>query len=297
MYSLRLLSILPILLFWIVSCSHDMGRDVPESGFKGLQSVLNGEDYKNLIVVPVTIDGKTCHLLVDTGASHTLLRRDIVKKLWPEKSVHHLGGKTISNIDSPLFFAPVGKMSTDSFDVENLCVIVADLPHLGNVGSDPVAGMLGMDVLGNLPMLIDVEKRKVTFFEKRPSSDELKSMGGKKVPVSRDGNHMRAQLVLDGKPLRFIIDTGATQSCMDRRLWKRSTKKSKEQMQWVDVNGISHLQHYDYGLVNNLKWGDVSFKDMPVFFETSEKVMGGDILKRGKLFLDCLGNQAWWIAN
>lgn len=297
MYPFCRLFLLPALLFVAVSCSQHRGKDRAEIEFSGAQSVLNGEDYKNLIVVPVVIDGKACHLLVDTGASHTLLRKDMVRKLWPDKSIKLLGGKTVSNIDSPLFFIPVGVMSTDSFDVKNLSVVVADIPHLGNVGSDPVVGMLGMDILGNLPMLIDVEHRKVTFFEKSPSRNELKKLGAVSVPVKRDGNHMRAKLVMDGKPMFFIIDTGATQSCMDRRYWKGKTSKSKEQMQWVDVNGISHLKQYDYGVIHRLKWGDVTFNEMPIFFETTEKVLGGDVLKKGKLFLSRPDNQAWWIAH
>lgn len=290
---LRVFLFLPILLVVGVSCS----RHPLESASGGAQAVLNCEDYKNLIVAPVVIDGKTCHLLVDTGASHTLLRKDVVAKFWPEKPVRLLQGDTSSNIAGPLFFTPVSSMSSDSFHVRNFYVIVADLAHLGNMGSVPVAGMLGMDILGNSPMMIDVAGGKVTFFARTPSADELKALGAVRVPIRRDGNHVRANLLVDGKPMQFIIDTGATQSCVDRRTWKGKVHKSKGKMQWVDVNGVNNLNEFDYGVVDRLKWGDVMFQEMVVFFESREKILGGDVLRKGKLLIDRPSGKAWWIAR
>ena len=293
MNSLRYFFLLPVFLIMGASCSHH-GAEVELKDGKG---VLNCEDYKQLIVAPVIIDGKKCHLLVDTGASHTLLRKDLVKKFWPGKSLKYMGGKITSNIESPLFLASVRSLSSEPLEVKNFNLLVADLPHLGKMGSAPVAGMLGMDIMGSFPMLIDVEGGKVTFFSKAPADAELKALGAVKVPIQRDGNHVRAKLLMDGKPMQLIIDTGATQSCIPRKSWNKKTKRMQSKMEWVNVNGISQINEFEYGEIDRLKWGNMTFPNMVVFFETPEKVMGGDVLRKGKLFLDRRLNQAWWIPN
>lgn len=296
----RLFLLILSLLCCVPMCSHGPA-DLPEGArsqvaLNGDRETLNCADYKRLIVGQMVLDGKVCQLLIDTGASHTILRRDVVDKLWPDKPVRALG-KTDSNLNQSLYCMPVRSLASNSFEARNFYALVADLPQLGSLKGEPVAGLLGMDIMGGCPMMVDVAHGKVTFFSSMPSSSELAAMGAIPVPIKVDGNYIRARLSIDGEPMMFIIDSGATQSCMDIKDWKGVVQRSNSPMQWIDVNGINDKKGFNYGVMKIFNWGGLSLAPQPILFGSYEKIMGGDVLRQGKILIHRRASKAWWIPH
>ena len=106
-------------------------------------------------------------MLLDTGASSTVFDSTTVKGIsadleWEENEdkATGLGSNTVDN-----FVAIIDKMEIGTFIMEDYQVGVLDLAHVnesyGKMGAEPIAGVLGSDVLVKYKAVIDLEKEMV----------------------------------------------------------------------------------------------------------------------------------------
>ncbi|MCV6609558.1 MAG: aspartyl protease family protein [Amphritea sp.] len=115
----------------------------------------------NQVLVPVKVDWrgnkKTLRLLLDTGASITVLHRQSVSSLNPagrEKSYARVAGGGTIKTERVVF----DRLSVGPYDIDDKNTAVIE--HQGGAGFD---GLLGMDVLGNLRYNIDFQNNKIVW--------------------------------------------------------------------------------------------------------------------------------------
>ena len=119
------------------------------------------------IFIRIKIFGTEVRMLLDTGASRTVFDSTTVKGIsadleWEENEdkATGLGSNTVDN-----FVAIIDKMEIGTFIMEDYQVGVLDLAHVnesyGKMGAEPIAGVLGSDVLVKYKAVIDLEKEMV----------------------------------------------------------------------------------------------------------------------------------------
>lgn len=115
------------------------------------------------------IEGISITLLLDTGASHTVLDKDFYASTFPEnqtqpatKEATGFGSDSIAIHQSVKHRLGFGKMI-----VKGKKVAVADLSHVNAaykaIGVKPIQGVLGSDVLVKHKAIIELQKSKPTL--------------------------------------------------------------------------------------------------------------------------------------
>jgi hypothetical protein len=124
---------------------------------------LDAEGYH--LMIKVKINGKTANLIVDTGASKTVLDTTRGSKFVNEKDF-----KTHDKLSSGLGTntmqsqtAILKKMKIGDLEIRNYVTVLLDLSHVNSsyqqIGLKPVEGVLGSDILLQYKAVIDYEKK------------------------------------------------------------------------------------------------------------------------------------------
>lgn len=137
------------------------GRPVGRPGDPG-PAVVPVEVADGAVIVSVSLDGRvTARLLLDTGASKTVLRPVVVERLgltvgWANQRqvAHVVGGRTVT-----LPLVRIRSLALGPAAVEDLDVAAFDaLPHRPDLD-----GLLGADVLGHFTVTVDRHQRRLVL--------------------------------------------------------------------------------------------------------------------------------------
>jgi predicted aspartyl protease len=164
--------------------------------------------YKDfLVVVEAQIGGDQIGLklrrqnfLVDTGTAPSIINESVVKKLGLKTAATTLAavGKTVVTEGAVLPELTLGPIQANALHVQvkNLAQVERDL-------GIPLAGIVGMDVLSQSSFHLDYERREMEFG----------AISGEGIPVSFDARTgiAVAQVMLEGRMVRMLVDTGSDQ--------------------------------------------------------------------------------------
>ena len=184
----------------------------------------------NQATVRATVNGKSTMLALDTGASGTVLDRAFYKRAQvrskdaaPGQLPPEVGQKFKSNgepaevgyVDSlQLGVAELGKRPVGVIDM-SLMFGGYNNQHAGLA----ISGLLGEDVLRHYNAIIDWARRGV-YLNLDPSKrikvgPSLIAGGWTAIPMYSTGDrHFAVSCVVEGKPVRMIVDTGANFTVM-----------------------------------------------------------------------------------
>ncbi|MGB0640821.1 MAG: tetratricopeptide repeat protein, partial [Myxococcota bacterium] len=199
------------------SACHVRHSDGLRSGFSGPESatlpLYKSRFTDTKIFVEATLNGdKRCLFLLDTGSSLTVLSQTIADELGlvaqrkPGELVG-IGGTT------PWYGGNLNKLRIGPYSVSNLPVAIGVQGVPDNVGSVPLAGILGNDVLGQFQVAIDYPMNVVELA--RPDTMSLPDHA---VPLFFNGQHALTRTTLTARspsgqtveqPALLEIDTGA----------------------------------------------------------------------------------------
>jgi len=165
-----------------------------------------------LLTVPVTIDGQSLRMVVDSGAERTTISESAATRLHLPRDFHHintstgLGGTVVSpdanvssfvlgNVRLPIDRIAVGKFGFDA-------------------DADPIAdGLLGADILLAFDLDVDVPGKALTLYRVRrcannqpPWQEPFVAIAG----VATKKDRLLIPFQLDGVPGTAILDTGAS---------------------------------------------------------------------------------------
>lgn len=138
------------------------------------------------------------NFIIDTGTSPSILNSGVAKILDLT-----LSGAKLSAIgrNSQTLAAVVPEIRLGPLQALSVPVLVTDLSAVERDLNIPIAGILGMDVLGRSSFRLDYEKQLIEFGEFAP--------GGIPVYLSARTDLPIAEIKLDGKLWHLLVDTGS----------------------------------------------------------------------------------------
>jgi predicted aspartyl protease len=238
-------------------------------------------------------------MILDTGAGCTVLdaAKDWTFHFKPLDGVTH----SLNGRKHP--FALVNSLGIGPAEVRNLRVGLVrneDLegPYSRSLGG--VDGFVGLDVLRAGRAVVDCQ-RAFLFWKVVPNAPNvmaatLPKSGWTAVKMNFNGGNYYVPGRVAGQNLRFMVDTGASATTVDRGFAKRNGLKTNGQQ--VSSVGIHHHDRDGYVTTPpELTIGDFRVQSFPIaanylggLLDSSTAVLGGDFLGRNLAMIDCETN-------
>lgn len=164
------------------------------------------------VVVTCLVNNQPMRMLLDTGASHTVLHTESAARLegvqWLDTSKLKFNGNSQQRPEmlvSPLLAGPASSPQH--------LFMVLDLSAVRSSMAEKVDGILGMDVLGSVPFTFDL--RKGEFYWGLPTEGEPVPMFGAQDKFGRLWVDARC----GGKTIRLLLDTGSSVTRVAAQDW------------------------------------------------------------------------------
>ena len=185
------------------------------------RSVVPVEVVDGNVLVTVQVNGVAATFILDTGADRTLMGEDEVRRLglerdgWVASIIRGIAGiqqRPNALPRSLRLGATTLRRRTLTGDTS---VTVGPLP-VSAIGGRPVAGLLGRDFLSPFDLDLDLPAHRITLYDVRGCD------AGRFLPWTTPyaaipattpmGAALVVQVLVDGRPMRALIDTGASAS-------------------------------------------------------------------------------------
>jgi predicted aspartyl protease len=220
---------------------------------------------------PGTLADKRAALMIDTGAPVTLIDKNSagtfglkvesttinVGRIFGKRWEHYgtsmatsiaMGNCVVTNV--PVALADTSDMNPDppSAATGSHISAVNRLPHLN--------GLFGAREMSKFGMIIDCARQMLYINPNGPNaavSQKLASLlsgrGFTRIPMQRNStNHLEVPGVLNSYPTRFIVDTGAAVTTMDKTMASQAG---------VSISGTRFVEDAGQGRVERLGTGDI----------------------------------------
>ncbi len=156
-------------------------------------------------------NGKAYAFIVDTGAPSCLLDRNVAPTI---NAVIQTAQDKGSKYDYVLCAANIGPnvlpLPQVPFDMTDMTAY--------KMAYSNVAGFVGTNLLDNFALKFDLLGHQLDIiYPGNIAATEYEPKGAVKVPLVYDGEHYSVDAALDGKPVRFILDTGADRTFTEDR--------------------------------------------------------------------------------
>lgn len=247
-----------------------------------LQSVAGpDEPIERLMAVHVHLDGRAGLFLVDTGASAVTVSRRFARAIGVKspRPVHLQMNFGVSEVE--VFRARalrIGEVTYRDFDV-----LILELQHIQDWTHTDLDGILGGNVLNALPYELDFAARRLTIGRGLAvSSDDA-------VPLTIQDGLILAEATVNGRPNRFILDTGASNTLirsddLDRLFAPEKPPLTSLPVRIVDIKQDQVTEHKEV-VLPDVRLGDAMVRDLKAgLFE--QNLLGQDFLARFTLRVD-----------
>lgn len=165
----------------------------------------------NVPVLTVEINGRPASLVLDTGSDATVLSRAAARRLGvtegsQRSDVGGAGGQT------PVGVATLDSLTIGGVQATKVRALLADAP------APPLDGLLGINVLVDFEVELDVPHGRVALYRARPCATALPDWTGRiiRLPAMQQAGsgHLFVPVEIDGQDLRGMLDTGASRSTL-----------------------------------------------------------------------------------
>ena len=223
-----------------------------------------------IIVVQAKVDGIMRNFVLDSGSPKLVMNsanknRAKIEHTMSISNIQGAGGN-ISNMN----VEKINDFDFAGIKIKNQDVLTMDLEHLEKDLKADIYGLIGYEVIKDYDMLLDYNKKEVTFI--KPSytnqfiTDHFKKNTISEVPIEMKGHIAQVKGVLGGKECMFGIDTGASNFYIDQDLYEgikhQMTNIKKEKIVGADKNAIETKK----GNLKELMVGTKSFKNIVYVF-------------------------------
>jgi predicted aspartyl protease len=171
-------------------------------------------------LVRVMVNDQPATFILDSGAERTLMGEDVVRQLdvardtWVASTVLGVGGYQERPNALPRSMR-LGDVTLRRRTVTaDTSVTVGPLP-ISSVGGQQIAGLLGRDFLSPFDLDIDVSQQRLMLYDVQGCSGRFLpwAMPYAAIPATTPvGTALVVPIVIDGRRLRALVDTGASSS-------------------------------------------------------------------------------------
>ncbi|MBE6418393.1 MAG: hypothetical protein E7033_08035 [Akkermansiaceae bacterium] len=164
---------------------------------------IERDAHSRLLLITALVADTPMRMILDTGATHTILHKDSTKKIkkgamWLNTSHIKFEGNTqerpemmVANLQAGPGLAPRHP------------IVVLNLASVRSMMGEDVDGIIGMDILGSLPFTFDLKNGN--YYWGTPEGAKLCPVRGK----MERGGRMMVQGNCGGKALTMLLDTGS----------------------------------------------------------------------------------------
>lgn len=172
------------------------------------------------ILLPLQVNGITAHFILDTGAERSLVttgsvpRLDLALDAWVGTTMRGVGGVERHPNANPRSLILGGIALQRRTLNRDTSLTVGTMPRTEAEGRH-IDGLLGRDFLAAFDLVIDLPTRLLTLYDVQGCSGRFLpwSRSYTSVPVQNPAeNALVVPVMLDGMPMRALLDTGASAS-------------------------------------------------------------------------------------
>jgi hypothetical protein len=193
-----------------------------------------------LLTDRVKVNGRSVGwFLLDTGANFSMLDRSVVAAagIQPGQRLMSLGDPR-----EPDGAYRIGSLTVGDVSIRNHAILVSSLPHTRNVMQLRLAGILGGDIWGALPFVLDYNKATATFFDRRefhpPTAARSETLS---MAYEPDRRHLFASAnpfasqpcvsgTINGVRTLCLLDTGCTRTVV------LTSDFAQQHQDWLQLN-------------------------------------------------------------
>lgn len=186
------------------------------------------------VLVTCLINGRPMRMMLDTGATHTVLHDESADGLknarWMDTSRMEMKGNSTQRPRVLLASLQAGELAEPQHPI-----LVLNLAGVRGMMAERIDGILGMDILGRLPFTFAPATGR--FHWGAPSGATLSPLYG----TRDDAGRMIVQAQVNGSPVELLLDTGSSLTRVYADEWKPG-KAGRKQAKVSDVDGASQKQ-------------------------------------------------------
>jgi predicted aspartyl protease len=207
---LRRLAALRLLLLVLACCEQGSGCDL----VKVTQVPL--EPKGRVFAVPVSVNGQSISMLLDTGANTSLLTDTAVQRLRIAQD-----GQTVTIVSGVAGGSLRADARLDTMTLGSASLPVARIPVNSLSGFD---GVLGLNIMKNFDLDIDAPNRALTLYRVRSCERASPPWSEPAIPIAGASTRMGWLAIpfeIDGVAGSAVIDTGASFTWINPGMAKR----------------------------------------------------------------------------
>lgn len=244
-------------------------------------------------VLHAEINGRSAALVLDTGSDSTVLTRTAARRLGvPEgTALHNVGG---AGGNARVGVAEVASIALGPITVQRPQTLLTEAPR------PPLDGVVGIDLLIDYELELDAPARVARLYRARPCLDARPAWNTPyaqlAVQQSPGSGHLFVSVLLDGQPLRGMLDSGASRSAISLQSAedvglsrKRLAALPRSRGQAINAEGVLVRS----ATFRTLQVGDTVLRDpllavidLPAF--AGDLLVGGDYLATRRLWFSFL---------
>jgi predicted aspartyl protease len=276
-------------LNWILGIAIALVVAIPAVG-QSKRQVVPFELYNGyLIVVKGSVGNlKNLSLVVDTGASHSVVDDRIVRKLRlkPVGSIEQLAANHVVAMSRVLL--PELSWSGDTLTAFN--ALAFDLSPMSRHLGRRIDMVLGLDVLQHSSFQVDFESRRIHFGRNQQPENS--------VPFEPDVPYPVVEIHIDGRPVRLLVDTGSDSLAVLADRLPNASPLPRMEGRGRDLGGTVRFTRI---LAKQVFLGNIELRDAKVFLippmPESERFDGNlppNMLGASKIYFDFERRRFGW---
>lgn len=168
--------------------------------------VIPLETAGTLLFAKINVDGHEGRFAVDTGTSFTSIDRETAEQ-W---KLNPAGSAPSADSAVPVQLFRVHRLSCATAEFAPKVVDAVDLGQFKSILSVPLAGLLGSDLLGEVPFEIDYRKQTLTIYDPAKFAPPAEI---KPIPLRFVNGTPAVEGSIDGFSVEMLIDTGGAGQC------------------------------------------------------------------------------------
>lgn len=240
------------------------------------------------IFIPAKVNGVATKVMLDSGASETVIDVRFVKKLKMKET---------GNFSGQGAGGSAAYTELHGVNIELGAIVFRDTASVGidmsavekQVGHDlPV--VLGGDVFAQCVVDIDFPGHRIAF---RDPSTFKPPLDAKAAAVTKAGENFAIQAVVEGRPAKLVFDIGnASPLNLYAEFWERPGFIGTRPISTTKNGGLGGMHVYKLADLKAIDVGGTEFTDIPAILEGKNKDVAADgniglpLLRRFRLLID-----------
>ena len=241
-------------------------------------------------IAPVAIDGVPVGLILDTGASGLTVTPQAVADLnltvqpIPYR-VTAIGGTRSNSLTE------IPDLNVGGARLSRAAAVVSPLSAAG-LGDYPAYGLLGQDLLANWDLDLDAAHDELKLYHPQQCAVPAAPWGGSSTPVDiRTGSgDIRLSVVLDGRPLTAVLDTGAARTLVEpdaAGLDEASLARDPAgRMRGANLTSVRiHRHRFEHLVIGGVDEGPITAGVGTMELPGVDMLLGEDFLHRHRIYV------------